>query len=870
MSLWKRRERELDEELRAHFRMAVEEGIAKGQSLAEAERDARRVFGNELLVKEVTRDMWGWASAERLFQDLKYALRQMRRSPGFTAIALAVMALGIGANTAIFSVVDAVLLKPLPYADPDRLVMLWETRPDLGHDRNVVSAANYLDWRARAASFDAMSPVSDQTRGLTGLGEPEQVRVQFVGADFFPMLGVPLARGRSFTAGEVQPGAPGTAILSDALWQRKFGADPSIVGKTIRVGAAPATVIGVAPPGILTLGDRPPDLWQPLVLRYTNANGVRASGRNFWVLARMKPRITAAQADREIRAIAKQLEREYPQFDTNWSARAIPLPKDLYGKVEPALWVLLGAVILILLIACTNVANLVLTRAAGREREMAVRAALGAGRGRLVRQVLIESLTLSSCGGILGLILGYGLVALLKLIGPADVPRLDRAGLSGPVVLFTIAATILTGLALGLAPALLAARRGIGATIREGGRGSSAAKRATGLRNVFTVVQVALALMLLSGAGVLLRSLARLTAVEPGFRTDHVLTMDLSLPPSRYRNGKDVRFFDDLDRRVRVLPGVINASTITFLPFKGLGSATYFWRADQPKPAPGHEAVTDVRMVQPQYFETMNIPLRRGRTFDDRETDSQAPLRFVVNDTLAHQMFPNEDPIGQRLVVNMQAQNPPGEIIGVVGNIKPGSLTDKAKAMVYYPQAQLSFSIGTLVVHTAGDPLAMAGTVRGIVRQMDPALPISEVGTMQRWVDESLVRTRFQTGLLAIFAGLALLLATLGIYGVMSYGVAQRAHEIGVRVALGAQRWQVARTVFSRALVLTLAGLAIGFAGAEVMLRYLRTLLFETEPTDPITLTLVTALLLAVGLIAALAPAGRASKVDPVVVLRYE
>jgi putative ABC transport system permease protein len=805
-----------------------------------------------------------------MLKDFALALRQLRLNPGFAVIAILVIALGIGANTAIFSVVDAVILKPLPYADPDRLVMLWETRPDHGWGNNVVSAGNYLDWKARNRSFDAMSAILFQSRTLTGAGEPERVRVQIVGEEFLPMLGIRIAQGRSFTSEECKPGAPQTAILSDGLWRRKYSGDPSIVGKTIRLNSEAVTVTGIAPPGILSLGDRPPDLWLALRMRGVSDDGTRASGRNFQVLARLKPGVTIAQADAEMKALAKQLEQEYNQFNANWSAKAVALTSEMYGKVQTSLYVLLGAVVLILLIACANVANLLLTRAAGREREMAIRASLGAGRGRLVRQMLIESLTLAVVGGVLGVVLAYGFVEVLKLFGPPEVRRLDQAGLNGMVLLFTVGLTILTGLVLGLAPALLAARRSLGLAVREGGRGTSAGTRTNRLRDAFTVAELALSLMLLIGAGLLVRSFARLTAVEPGFRTDHVLTMNVSLPGARYADPKDVQFFAELGRRIRALPGVANASTITFLPFKGMGSGTYFWRAEREKPAPGQEPVTDVRMVQAQYFETMNIPLRRGRTFAEADIDPKAPMRFVVNEALARQMFPNEDAVGRKLVVLMKNENPPGEIVGVVGDIKHGSLMDKVRPMVYYPQSHLSFSFGSVVVQTRIEPLSLAQPVTDVIRKMDPELPVSDVGTMQRWVDESLSRTKFQTGLLAIFAGLALILAVLGIYGVMSYGVAQRTHEIGVRMALGAQQGQVARMILSRGLILTVSGLALGVAGAAALGRYLETLLFEIKPADPLTLAAVTGILLVVAIAAAYIPARRAAKVDPMVALRYE
>ncbi len=804
-----------------------------------------------------------------MIQDILYALRQFRRNPGFAAVGIVVIALGIGANTAIFSLIQAVILKPLPYSDPGRLVSLWETRPDRGFKNNVVSAANYLDWRAHNSSFSAMSAYVSRTQTLTGAGEPEEVQSQGVEEAFFPMLGIPMAMGRGFTAAECKPGAAPVAILSDSLWRRKFSADPSIVGRTIRLNSEAVTVVGVAPPGILTPADRKPEMWQALRIQGVNSNGTRVGGRNFAVLARLKPGVTVERADLEMRTMAKQLERAYPLNNANWSAKAMPLSTQMYGRVRTPLLVLLGAVGLILVIACANVANLMLSRAAGRQRELAIRASLGAGRGRLARQTMVESLTLAVCGGALGIALAYGLLKAFKLFGPADVPRLERAALDGTVLLFTAAATVLTGLAMGLAPALLSARHALGTALQEGGRGSTPGRTSNRLRDVFTVAQVAFALMLLVGAGLLLRSFSRLTSVDPGFRTDHVLTFDVSLPGTRYQNGKDVRFFSELDRRLRALPGVVNASLVTFLPFKGMGSATYFWRADRPKPEPGREPVADVRMAQPGYFETLAIPLRRGRTFNDADNDEKAPLRFVINEDMAREAFPGEDPIGKRLIVQMQSNNPPGEIIGITGDVKHGSLADKVRPMVYYPQAHLSFAFGTVVVETRGEPMSLARAVTGVVRELDPELPVSELGTMRQWVDESLSRTKFQTGLIAAFAGLALLLAVLGVYGVISYGVRQRVHEIGVRVALGAQRGQVLRMVLGRALVLTLCGLALGLAGALALGRYLETLLFEIEPSDPATLAFLTVLLLAMALLAALLPAIRATRVHPMEVLRY-
>jgi putative ABC transport system permease protein len=805
-----------------------------------------------------------------MLRDFRHALRILGRNPSFTLIAVVAIALGIGANTALFSVVSAVILRPLPFAEPDRLVMVWETRPDRGMFDNVVSNANYLDWCARNQVFDAMSPVFFGTGSLIAGGQPEQVRLETVGEDFFPMLGVTMQLGRAFTAAECQPGAPPMAVLSDGLWRTRFSGDRHIVGRTIRLGSDSAAVAGVTPPGLLTIGGRIPMLWRNARLSGLGPNGARSAGRNMAVLARLKRGVSPEQADRHMVALAKQLEHEFKAFNANWSARVVPLTQQMTGQVRTPLFIMLGAVACVLLIACANVANLLLTRAAGRGRELAVRISLGATRGTLVRQLLAESMTLAVAGAVLGVALGWWLLEILKVTGPRDLRRLDQATLDPAVLAFTFGLTLLTGLLLGLAPAITATRRALTAAMRDGARGTTAGSRANRIREAFTVAEVALSLVLLAGAGLLLKSFARLTAVDPGFRTEHVLTANLSLPGNRYPDQKGVQFFAELNRRVRALPGVIHASNITFLPFQGPGSGTYYWRHDRPKPAPGHEQVTDVRMVQPGYFETMNLPLHRGRLFTDADNDPQAPLRFVVSESLAKAMYPGEDPIGRPLVVLMKAQNPPGEIIGVTGDVKHSGLDANIQPTVYYPQAHLFFNIGTLVVHTASDPLTLARPVTSLIHELDPELPVAEVGTMQRWIDESVARPKFQARLLAGFAALALILAVIGIYGVMSYGVAQRTHEIGVRMALGAQRSDVARMVLGRGMWLTAMGLVLGTAGALVLGRYLETLLFEVKPADPATLTAVAGVLLGVAVAASYLPARRAAKVDPLTSLRHE
>jgi putative ABC transport system permease protein len=806
-----------------------------------------------------------------MLSDFRQAFRLLVRNPSFAVIPVAAIALGIGANTALFSVVRAVILEPLPFPEPERLAMVWETRPDRGASNNVVSNANYMEWRARNKVFAAMSPVfSGNSTFIATAAEPEQIRIQVVGEEFFPMLGATMQLGRNFTSDDCKPGAPVMVILSDQLWRTRLAADRSIIGRTVRLGNEAATVVGVTPPGLMTIGDREPLLWRNARVAATYPDGRRASGRNMAVLARLKPGISLEQADRHMVGVARQLEQEFPEANAKWSARVSGLADEFSGKVRKPLWVMLGAVACVLLIACANVANLLLARAAGRGRELAVRMSLGATRGVLIRQLLAESLTLAAVGGAVGIAFGWWLLRVLKAAGPVDLRRLDRASLDTQVLAFTFGLTIFTGFVLGLAPAITATRRALSAAMRDGARGSTTGSRTNRLREAFTVAEVALSLILLASAGLLLKSFARLTSVDPGFRTDRVLTANIALPGDRYRDEKGPRFFAELNRRVRTLPGVVNAGNITFLPFKGMGSGTYYWRDDKPRPAPGQEPVTDVRMIQPGYFETMNIPVKRGRTFTDADLDPKAPLRFVINESLAKAMFPGEDPIGRRIVVLMQSENPPGEIVGVTGDVRHMGLDAPVRPAVYYPQSHLFFNFGTVIVQTRSDPLSLARPLTNLVHQLDPELPVAEVGTMQRWIDESVARPRFQSGLLASFAALALVLAVIGIYGVMSYGVAQRTHEIGVRMALGAQKSDVARMILGRGALLAVFGLMLGTGGSLALGQYLESLLFEVKPSDPATLTAVAGLLLAVALLASYIPALRAARVDPLTSLRYE
>lgn len=802
-----------------------------------------------------------------VLQDIRHAFRLLRLNPGFSLIAILTMALGIGANTALFSVIDAVILKPLPFTNPDRLVMLWDASRDF--TTNVVSPANYLDWKARNTVFDAMSPVIAGTESLSGVGEPEEIQIQRIGEQYFPLLGIRTTNGRSFTVDDTKQGSTEVAILSNSLWRRKYSSDPSIVGKAITVGGLATTVIGIAPAGLMAIGDRRPEIWLPARLLYNSTNGVRNSGHFMLVIARLKPGISTGSAQAEMKRIASQLEREYPESNTNWTATVQPLADAAYGDVRTPLWILFGAVGCVLLIACSNVANLLLTRAVGRSRELAIRLSVGASQARIIRQLLIEGTTLAALGGIFGLLLAVWLIEGIKLWDPSGIRRLETASLDLRVLVFTLAATMIAGLLLGLVPAFSSARQALAVDLRDGGR-STTGTSIQRFRDAFTIAQIALSLILLCGGGLLIRSFTRLISVNPGFDAENVLTMELNLPDTRYREQvKQVDFFRRLNERMHQLPGVRSASVITGIPFSGRGFSTYFSVDGRPAPAPGQEPIADVRMIHPGYFETMKIPLKRGRLLSESDNRPESPLVYIVNETTARVMFPNEDPIGKRLIVQAQ-QNKPGEIIGVVGDIRPNGLDSKIRSMMYCSQAKLSFGFASLVIRTSVPPETLTQPVKAVVHDLDPELPISEVRTMQGWIDQSVARPKFQTTLLTAFAGLALLLAVIGIYGVMSYSVTQRLHEIGIRLALGAKPSDVRQLVLSKGLRLAAAGIAIGLVGALLTGKWIEKLLFEIKPADPLVLCAVSATLLLAAFTASSFPARRATKVDPMVALRHD
>jgi len=865
---------DIDEEMRCHLEMVVEANVEQGMPPAEARRAALRSFGNFDSVRQRAWEVRGGGMLETFFQDLRYGARVLARNPAFTAVAVLTLALGIGANTAIFSVVDQLLLRPLPYPGAERLVMLWEVTPD-GTHQNTVSFANFLFWRRETRSFAGMAAFSDQRVNLTGLGEPEEVSLQLATAELFQVLGFKPILGRGFTPEEMLPDGPRVVVVGHGFWRRHLGGDPGAIGKVLQLNSRPYTVVGVLPEGFRwhirksSVASRPAEIWSPLALP---TEGPATRGRFLSVVARLKPGVSLTGAAAEMKTMAARLENESQEFNKGFGDEVVPLREQLVGEVRPALLILLGAVGLVLLIACANVSNLLLARVAAREKEIALRTAVGARRLRVVRQLLTESLLLSLLGSLLGLIFAaWGLRALVA-ISPRELVTLQGVGLNLPVLAVTLAVSLATGVLFGLAPALESTRLNLNDSLKEGGKGTAGqGARNRRLRNALVVAEVALALVLLAGAGLLIKSFVRLQAVDPGFRADGVLTMVARLPGGKYKEDRQkIDFFRQATERIRAVPGVRDVGMVNFLPFYGgLGAATAYFVEGRPAPPPGHFTTADVRVSDAGYFRTLGIPLLRGRGFTDVELRESRHV-LLINEAMARQGFPGENPIGKRVKVVMGPDSEPGEIIGIVGDVKFASLTEEAKPTVYEPPPDLTYSAMTFVIRTAGDPGEMAPTVRRVLREIDPDQPVSDVQTMERLLSDAVRRNRFNTLLLGLFAGLATLLAAVGIFGVMSSAVTLRTREIGLRVALGAQQGQVLGLILKQGLRLTLAGVVLGLAGALALTRLLAGLLFGVGSTDPATFAAIAALLTLVSAIACYLPARRAARVDPLIALRYE
>ena len=807
---------------------------------------------------------------DSLLQDLRYAVRSLMRRPAFAAVVVLTLALGIGANTAIFSVVNAVLLRPLPYADPERLVMAWGRYPEFG--RTSTSLPDFVDWKAGATSFAQMAALHNSVFNLTGDGEPEQLTADRVSANFFPTLGVRPQLGRTFLPEEEKVGGDDdVVVLSHAFWQRRFGGDPRIVGREVTLSGRPFTVIGVAPRDFRFLRDV--DVWAPA--RLDTAGNRRAE--YLTVFGRLKPGVTVQQAGAELAGVVKRLGEQYPETNGTIQSEVIGMKDDLVGDVRPALLVFTGAVGLVLLIACANVANLLLARAAAREREVAVRIALGAGSGRLVRQLLTESVVLSVIGGAAGLVLASLAVSSLRASGTEILPRLGEVRVDVVVALFALLLAVVTGLLFGLAPALRL-RGGSGGALhdalhdalREGARGAGGGA-VTRLRNALVLGEVAVAVVLLVGAGLLIRSFDKLNRVDPGFNPRGVLTYGVILPRARYGDVAAVpAVYDRLLERTRQIPGVRHAAVSTTLPMEGTGYWTFNIEGKQAvEGGPGQDL--QPFDVSPEYFRALGIPLRSGRLIEPTDAPG-APRVAVVNEELVKRYFAGKDPIGARITYG----NPEDTaavwwtVVGVVGTVAQEGLKAKPYAQMYRPIAQAPSRGLWVSMRTAGDPLAAATAARAALKAVDAELPLNDMQTMEQRVADSLAQPRVSVTLLSVFAAVALALAAVGIYGVVSYAVAQRTREIGIRMALGAKAGDVLRLVVRQGMLPAVAGLALGLAGALAATRAMASLLYGVEAADPMTFALVAVFLAAVALVATYVPARRATRVAPTEALRYE
>ncbi|HEX7334557.1 MAG TPA: ABC transporter permease [Pyrinomonadaceae bacterium] len=862
-------DQELNEELRAHIDLLTEQKIGEGLKPDEARRAALIEVGGIEQVKERVREVRTGRPLEDLSQDLRYALRGLRKHRGFTVVAVITLALGIGANTAIFTVINTVLLRPLPYEQPDQLVVLMEMISDRPAG---VSYPNFVDWRKQSTSLENIAAVRNrESFNLTGAGESERLQGRLVSANFLSTLGVKPFRGRDFLAEEDQPGASPVAIISHALWQRRFGGDESILGKQLTLNGQQFTVIGVTPPNFQYGSEA--DISVPIGL---SAERFKLRGKDPGVnsFARLKPETSIEAANAELNTIAARLEQQYPDTNTGRRMRVQSLRESVVGEIRPVLLTLLGAVGFVLLIACANVANLLLTRSAGRQKEMAIRTALGAGRTRILRQLFTESAVLALAGGVVGLLLAIWGTRLISSYIPEGIPRMGELGIDGRVLLFTLGASLLTGVFFGLAPALQSFDKNLTETLKEGERNSSRGHNRAG--KLLVVSEVALTMVLLVGAGLLVKSFWRLSQVDPGFNPENVLAMQVSVNARPEEGPKVDGFLDEIKSRVQALPGVQSVSVSNGMPFEGANFPPFVIDG-QPAPAPGQEPTGLLYIVSTDYFKTMGISLVRGRLFSAQDT-RESPQVALIDEVFARQHFPNQDPIGQRFKLNTPDAES-REIVGVVRHVEHVGLEGQTAntAEFYFNFDQLSIATlpryvrrVNLLVRTTVEPLSLAGPVRNQITALDKNQAIFNMRTMEQALSRSVAARRFSMILLGVFAMLALTLAAVGIYGVISYSVAQRTREVGIRMALGADTIDVIKLVVRDGLKLVLIGVGVGLAGALLLTRMMTTLLFGVTPTDAVTYAIVALGLIVVALIACCIPARRATKVDPLVALRFE
>jgi len=885
---------ELDDDVRQHIEIETRENIESGMTPEEAHYAALRKFGNPALVKEQVRDVWGWTWLERFLQDLRFGWRQLRRSPGFTVVAVLSLALGIGANSTIFSVIDALLYRPLPYEHPGRLVVIWATEPGHPDQNEAPPIAESVDWSKQNDVFEKIGLTSfNSTEPAAGLGAPQLIESQAVTPAFFDVLGVKPILGRVFLAQEAQDRAQ-TVVISDRFWKSHFNRDPKVLGKSFRISGVVSTIVGVMPPGFAPFYGQPTDLWEPI-----NPQSARYSKRiDHWLMpvARLKAGVTLQQAQAEMNVIPRRLARAYPATNKGVGKRLVPLQKELFGETRGPLYMLLGAVGFVLLIACVNVANLLQSRTEGRRKEYALRASLGAGRKRLVQQLLVESGLLAMLAGAFGVLLTFAGIRVFLALAEG-FPLADRITVNGPVLEFTLAVSILTVLLFGLAPALRASSPNLDRALREGERRTAAGSRGVA-RHGLVICEVALAMVLLVGAGLMINTMLHLQRVDPGFDPNDVLAMAVNLPEGRkyvervpggdwekWHPAVNV-FHQQLLERVAALPGVESAGFVSGVPTRWADHGS-FSVVGQPPPSPDHRPQTAYTEASPGYFRTMRIPLIKGRYLDERDTES-TPWVIDVSEAFVRRYFPNQDPIGKAILMRYGGYEVdevrPREIVGVVGDVKQFGLGGPPTPFLYtsYFQQPVALIGGRIADHLRGDLVVRTTTnlhaeepelvaaAKKIVAGLDPDLPVTGVTSLNQVMEDSIGDYRFLMQLLGIFASMALLLAVIGIYGVISYFVADRTHEIGIRVALGAQRADVLRLIARLGLTLSSLGVAIGLGLAFGLTRLIAGALFGVKPADPVTYAAVAVSLMAVAFLASYIPAHRATTVDPMVALRHE
>lgn len=808
---------------------------------------------------------------DKLIQDIRYGARMLYKHPGFTAVAVLALALGISANTAIFSVVNAILLRSLPFKEADRLVVPVSVNAGRDIKRGSITYADYLDWREESDVFENVAVFNGQSADLTGGGEPEQVQVGGVSEKYFDVMGVEPVIGRTLSADDYRPDAERVLVISYKLWQRRFGGDSAIIGQNIYLNGRPYPVIGVMPKDSQWPDNL--DIWAAMAVGPNPSPDLtRRDNMIFRGVARLKPGVSVEQATTVMEGIAARVEQDEPVIRKGWTNRAIPLRDYIVGDdLQLALYVLLGAVGFVLLIACVNVANLLMARAATREREIAIRLALGSGRLRLIRQLLTESLLLALAGGGAGFLLAFWGVDLLKALAPSDIPRAEEIGIDISVLVFTITLSVLTAVAFGLIPAIQSSRADLNESLKEGGRSATGGMRGRRIRSLLVVSEVMLSIVLLVGAGLLVRSFLRLQNVDPGFNTDNILTMTLNCPSLRYPDSaKVIDFYKRVVSRVEETPGVEAAAVSSALPLGGGGFylGRVFLIEGHPEPPGGPDTPANWNVISPGYFDATGIRLIRGRAFDERDTTESNKV-IIINETMARRMFGDEDPLGKR-IRSWRDENLLREIVGIVQDVRYFGQEDDLRGLVYVPHTQNSWRSLTLTARVVNNPDSFVGVIRDQIWSVDKDLAIASTKSMNRILDESVASRRFNTLLLVIFAFVALILSVVGIYSVLSYTVAQRAHEVGIRMALGAETGDVIRLILAQGLKLTLIGVIAGLGAAFALMRVMSSLLYEVSATDPLTFASVAMLLVAVALAACYIPARRATKVDPISALRYE